>query len=315
MSIKYNEFGEVAFVNGLATGQHLGTPMQDAIAAKPEDNEVYAEERNTVTRVSNSENNWDNQPTVVHHLDPKYIKDMYYDTTTEVLSGDVWDIQQSVASGYDGCFMLTESNCSPSILEHIDNCPAQKEYLCADVTINDETKRFYYVYEESWTSDYGPNRLVFIGPEAGAPVVKFTFNSDKTHPYDPYGYSMALGSYQISQHFSVSDVKDITNVSVVVYDGEIRKIPDKYLPNGSTMFYYNLDLDNYIYKDTYCCDYAYRKDIDEAVNKGAMYISDMGSGTVYHVTYIERGEKGYAVHYYTSEDKYIGTEDFMPKQS
>lgn len=39
--IKYNEFGEVISVNGITTGQHLGTPMQDAIAEKPEDNEAY----------------------------------------------------------------------------------------------------------------------------------------------------------------------------------------------------------------------------------------------------------------------------------
>lgn len=60
--MKYNEFGEVISENGIITGQHLGTPMQDALAEKPEDNEPYAEERNTVTRISNSEDTWENQP-------------------------------------------------------------------------------------------------------------------------------------------------------------------------------------------------------------------------------------------------------------
>lgn len=53
MSIKYNEFGEVISVNGLTTGQHLGAPMQDAKAEKPEDNQAYATQLNTVGRVEN----------------------------------------------------------------------------------------------------------------------------------------------------------------------------------------------------------------------------------------------------------------------
>ena len=60
MSIKTNEFGEVISVNGLTTGQHLGAPMQDAVAEKPEDNQVYATELSTVTRNSNV--NEDEQP-------------------------------------------------------------------------------------------------------------------------------------------------------------------------------------------------------------------------------------------------------------
>lgn len=58
MSIKYNEFGEVISVNGLTTGQHIGKPMQDAIAEKPEDNEAHSTALNTV---GNSENMVDNE--------------------------------------------------------------------------------------------------------------------------------------------------------------------------------------------------------------------------------------------------------------
>lgn len=64
MSIKYNEFGEVISVNGIMTGHHLGTPMQDAQAEKPEHNEVYAEEQETVTRIPNGEEHWDDQPVI-----------------------------------------------------------------------------------------------------------------------------------------------------------------------------------------------------------------------------------------------------------
>lgn len=53
MNIKYNERGEVISVNGLTTGQHLGTPMQDAICT-PEDNDVYCEEHCTITRCYNT---------------------------------------------------------------------------------------------------------------------------------------------------------------------------------------------------------------------------------------------------------------------
>ena len=63
MSIKYNEFGEVISVNGLTTGQHLGTPMQDAIAERPEDNEAYGTQRRTVGRVQNCKE--DEQPEAV----------------------------------------------------------------------------------------------------------------------------------------------------------------------------------------------------------------------------------------------------------
>ena len=61
MSIKYNEFGEVISVNGITTGQHLGAPMQDAIAEKDSDNKAYATQVNTVTRVENCVD--DAQPT------------------------------------------------------------------------------------------------------------------------------------------------------------------------------------------------------------------------------------------------------------
>ena len=60
MSIKYNEFGEVISVNGLTSGQHLGTPMQDALGSE-QDNQAYGEEKSTITRAENSVN--DEQPT------------------------------------------------------------------------------------------------------------------------------------------------------------------------------------------------------------------------------------------------------------
>lgn len=56
------KYDEVNVVNGAVVGVFLGTPMQDATPDKPEDNEVYATERNTQTRQSNYEDNLDNQP-------------------------------------------------------------------------------------------------------------------------------------------------------------------------------------------------------------------------------------------------------------
>ena len=60
--MKHSMIDNVNVVNGLVVGQHLGAPMQDAVAAKPEDNEVYATERNTVSRVHHSKELWDDQP-------------------------------------------------------------------------------------------------------------------------------------------------------------------------------------------------------------------------------------------------------------
>lgn len=53
---------EINIVNGSVVGVHLGTPMQDATPDKPEDNLAHATELNTVTRVPNSEEVWDEQP-------------------------------------------------------------------------------------------------------------------------------------------------------------------------------------------------------------------------------------------------------------
>ena len=53
---------EVRIVNGSVVGVHLGAPMQDATPDYPEDNEQYATEKNTVTRVGNSEEVWEEQP-------------------------------------------------------------------------------------------------------------------------------------------------------------------------------------------------------------------------------------------------------------
>ena len=53
---------EVRIVNGSVVGVHLGAPMQDATPDKPEDNEQYATEANTVTRIPNGMESWDDQP-------------------------------------------------------------------------------------------------------------------------------------------------------------------------------------------------------------------------------------------------------------
>ena len=59
--MKYNQFGEVVSVNGLTTGQHLGAPMQDAIDTA-ENNKPYATQTNTVTRVSNTIDDYNPPP-------------------------------------------------------------------------------------------------------------------------------------------------------------------------------------------------------------------------------------------------------------
>lgn len=90
MSIKYNEFGEVISVNGLTTGQHLGAPMQDAIAERPEDNEAYATERNTVTRNSNV--NEDEQPNTAENAGGGSEVDAIFESSlVGVPSYDTWD--------------------------------------------------------------------------------------------------------------------------------------------------------------------------------------------------------------------------------
>ena len=54
---------DVNIINGAVVGVHLGAPTQDAIPVKPEDNAAYAIERNTVSRVANGVETWDDQAT------------------------------------------------------------------------------------------------------------------------------------------------------------------------------------------------------------------------------------------------------------
>ena len=63
------EHNEVNIINGSVVGVHLGPPMQDATPRKPEDNEAYVTERNTVTRVPNAEETWEEQPSPSGGLD------------------------------------------------------------------------------------------------------------------------------------------------------------------------------------------------------------------------------------------------------
>lgn len=53
---------KVNVVNGSVVGVFLGKPMQDATPDKVEDNDAYYTERNTVSRVPNSVENWEEQP-------------------------------------------------------------------------------------------------------------------------------------------------------------------------------------------------------------------------------------------------------------
>lgn len=53
---------EIKVVNGFVVGHHFGTPMQDATPAKPEDNEPYVAEKNTVTHNTPPEEILEKQP-------------------------------------------------------------------------------------------------------------------------------------------------------------------------------------------------------------------------------------------------------------
>lgn len=73
MSIKYNERGEVVSVNGLTTGHHIGAPMQDAIAEKPEDNMAYCEEVRTVTRCKDDNDELQPKPSYGGGVSPEEV--------------------------------------------------------------------------------------------------------------------------------------------------------------------------------------------------------------------------------------------------
>lgn len=72
--MRYNEFGEVISVNGLFTGHHLGTPLQDACPEKPEDNEPYAIAKQTIGNCKNTL--CEVQPTPVGGIDVEILENL-----------------------------------------------------------------------------------------------------------------------------------------------------------------------------------------------------------------------------------------------
>lgn len=106
--MKYNQFGEVVSVNGLTVGQHLGTPMQDALGSA-EDNAQYAIAKQTVTRNKNVIE--DEQPTMVlpQHLqfggvEVEYSDTLTWDGNTDGLAncdGVLWKVSDIVLTAED----------------------------------------------------------------------------------------------------------------------------------------------------------------------------------------------------------------------
>ncbi len=140
MSIKYNEFGEVISVNGLTTGQHLGAPMQDAQAERPEDNEVYATQSNTVTNCENTVEDAQPKPNGGGVTSWNDLTDKPFGTeiTEGVITfdGDVtgWEQVDGSATGLDEGAVLIKVSDSYTSKEQLEGATMEYKYLGNDCT-------------------------------------------------------------------------------------------------------------------------------------------------------------------------------------
>lgn len=101
--MKYNEFGEVISVNGLTTGQHLGTPMQDALGTDKENSQYYVEK---VTQSTNNKMVEDEQPNAsfVTREEFKTIEELIQNLPSGGGSGK-WELVDNVTLEEDGNYL------------------------------------------------------------------------------------------------------------------------------------------------------------------------------------------------------------------
>lgn len=214
--------------------------------------------------------------TVIHHLDPKYIKDMYYEeekTVTEPLNIE-WDGDTTGRVSIAGSGFYKVS----------DLILSEDELKWAAVTLSNGVSGSA---EEVWDRIVVDENVI-SSPELGVVVVK-TANVDLGGVVAPEAgvYFRLQGGNHVA---SLSNPDVMVEVSKEI----VHKIDRKYI-NGSTMFYCNSVSDT-IYIDPDLTIPAMTADIDEAMSIGAIYIQNDISRGIHACCYFSMGESGYAVH-------------------
>lgn len=165
---------------------------------------------------------------IYHHINHKYIKDMYYDERTEVLRSNIWNVSfnQKLDSTYYAS--IDESNCSPSVLEWLENATEPTSFKHATVTVNGKTKVVESVASDVFNSkdkylDFAADRAVFF-------AIHYYFGDP--NDYVPYGYSIRFNESALSRYFGVNSLSDVTDISFVIYEGDFATLDEKFIPDS-----------------------------------------------------------------------------------
>lgn len=245
--------------------------------------------------------------TVVHHLDPKYIKDMYYDTRSSRGSGTV-----AVLGFKSNGWTADTYEISDEARNYVLNIK-KPDYVSVsevNITINGVTRRFssatngVRIYEdfhsETWDGGYDKYQGVYVDVDGGESRM-FSIQYGASSEYEPDGkWQVRTPNIDLlNQYFGMDSYGDSAEISFTLYDGELKQIDPKYLPagagSGSTMFYCDWGY-HMLCQDSNLERPAMPADVESAISKGAIYVNDVSAGFFYVPVYIERGAvSGYRV--------------------
>ena len=163
----------------------------------------------------------------IHHLDPKYIKDMYVDNTVEVVSGTITNPNLD-SSGFS---QIDAFNCDESLMTYLNNLTASRELTSAVVTINGVTKSFVTngdnmrVVEVDYTSTYA------VRIEKGLEIYDNGVELLVIRLVSDGGYVLTINPQTLNDLFGISDPTEVETISCAFYSGDIKQLDEKFIPD------------------------------------------------------------------------------------
>jgi hypothetical protein len=227
---------------------------------------------------------------VTHQIAPKYIKDMYSDSLTQAFSGSFSNLVWGDANFINNT--IGQMDYSDGLFDKVNNIENMKLFNTADLTVNGVTARLY-------RSDGWELSIRRTGDGEGG-----TFPSVLVGPWSCSIQHDSLSCMQVDDDglalFGLTDYSEVTDISFTLYDGELKKIDQKYLPSGSTVFYYGM-YGSKLFTDADLNTKATASDVEVAITKGAIYICDTSTGHFYPPTSIQKGKAGGYSLWYVAE--------------
>lgn len=166
----------------------------------------------------------------IHHIDPKYIKDMYNSNLTEVVSGSITNIVWD-ANPWEGAISAEYSD---SIYEWLNNMTLKvspdndsyvEPYAAMSLTINGKTRWITddYVYmlgAAEWNIKYGANAYFQMESFWGSAIRLFegALSCQRVNP-------------RCIELFGLTSADEVTDIEFTIYNGAFKRIDEKYIPN------------------------------------------------------------------------------------